>query len=126
MVADPAIVQELLQIAGQPPGAQMNTRNAAIEAFTEIAGKKMRPQEKVELIKFLELDSVVAQLVASQALSADRKTPRYDVDLAEAVAQLVNTVMRDLVTVLESSAADVKNVSLRSCIGKRSWTVNFR
>jgi exportin-T len=66
----------------------------------------MRPPEKVELLVFLNLKTVVGQLVASPPLAELQKTPHYDTDLAETVAKLVNNVVRDVVTVLDSSAGD--------------------
>jgi exportin-T len=108
LVVNQTILDPLLQMAGQQglaeDTAEVKVRDAAIEAFTEIASKKMRPQAKVELIKFLNLNTVVGQLVASAPLSDDRNTSRYDTDLAELVARLVNNVMRDVIAVLNSNA----------------------
>ena len=109
LVVNQTLLEPLLQMASQQglaeqDGLNMKVRDAAIEAFTEIASKKMRPAEKIELISFLNLDSVVGQLVASAPLAEDRNTPRYDIDLAELVARLVNNVMLDVVTILDTAA----------------------
>jgi exportin-T len=85
---------------------QGSVRDEAIATFTEIASKKMRPHEKIELINALRLVVVVDGLVNSPALSANRNTPRYDTDLAELVAKLINNMVKDIVGVLDSDAAD--------------------
>ena len=108
LVVNQTILDPLLQMAGQQAfteqdSLQVKIRDAAIEAFTEIATKKMRPAEKVELIEFLNLGTVVGQLIASKPLAEERNTPRYDTDLAELVARLVNSVIRDIVAVLDAS-----------------------
>ena len=65
--------------------------------------KKMKPADKIEMIAFLNLREIVAQLIASPPLHDFQKTPRYDTDLAEAVASLLNTVVADIVRVLQDS-----------------------
>jgi exportin-T len=110
MVINQPIPDALLEMSGQQDvgpasGPQAKLRDAAIEAFTAIAAKKMRPAEKIELIKFLNLQTVISQLIASQALSEYRNTPNYDTDLAESVAKLVNHIVRDLVVILDSPQA---------------------
>lgn len=110
MVINQPITSALLEMSGQQDvgpasGPQAKLRDAAIEAFTAIAAKKMRPAEKIELIKFLDLQTVISQLIASQALLEYRDTPNYDTDLAESVAKLVNHLVRDLVVILDSSQA---------------------
>ncbi|KAJ8126785.1 hypothetical protein O1611_g6853 [Lasiodiplodia mahajangana] len=88
-------------------GESDTVRDAAVDAFNEIVGKKMRPADKTEMISFLNLREVVSQLIASPPLNERKGTPLYDTDLAEAVAKLVNTVIADLVRVLEDpSTAD--------------------
>ncbi|PQE13157.1 putative Exportin-T protein [Rutstroemia sp. NJR-2017a BBW] len=57
------------------------------------------------MIQFLNLGEVVSQLIASPALHELRSTSNYDTDLAEAVAKLVNTVVADIVKVLEDTQA---------------------
>ncbi|KAI5465474.1 armadillo-type protein [Mariannaea sp. PMI_226] len=78
-------------------------RDTAIDTLTEICGKKMRSGDKMEMIAFLNLQEIVSQLVASPPLSEFKGSPRYDTDLAEAVAKLVNTVMSDIVRALEDA-----------------------
>ncbi|KAK7936626.1 armadillo-type protein [Apiospora aurea] len=89
-----------------PSGSEDKVRDAAVDAFTEIVGKKMRPADKTEMISFLNLRDIITQLIASPPLCEYKGTPRYDTDLAEAVAKLVNTVLADLVRVLEDRATD--------------------
>lgn len=81
-------------------------RDAAVDAFTEIVGKKMRPADKTEMISFLNLRDIIAQLISSPPLHEFQGTPRYDTDLGEAVAKLVNTVTSDIVRVLEDRSTD--------------------
>lgn len=77
-------------------------RDAAVDVFTEIIGKKMKPQDKLEMISFLNLETIVSQLIACPPLSDRRFTSRYDTDLAETVARLVNNSVLDLVKILDS------------------------
>jgi exportin-T len=84
-----------------PAGGEDKVRDAAIDALTEVVGKKMKPADKTDMIAFLNLRELISQLVASPALNEFQKTPKYDTDLAETVAKLVNTVMADIVRVLE-------------------------
>jgi len=81
-------------------------RDEAINTFTEIVGKKMKRADKMELISFLNLREIISQLIASPPLHEFQKTPRYDTDLGEAVAKLVNNVMQDIVKALEDSQSD--------------------
>ncbi|KAI9902511.1 hypothetical protein N3K66_001863 [Trichothecium roseum] len=78
-------------------------RHSAIDTLTQICGKKMRAQDKMDMITFLSLRDMVNQLVASPPLSEYQGTPRYDTDLAESVANLINTVVSDIVRALEDS-----------------------
>jgi exportin-T len=107
LVVNQVVLNALLEMAGQQGGGPESTklRDGAIEAFTEIAYKGMRPSEKIELLRALSLGTVVGRLVESPALSQRRSTPDYDTDLAELVAKLVNNVVRDVVVVLDSSEA---------------------
>ncbi|KAL2809766.1 Exportin-T [Aspergillus granulosus] len=77
-------------------------RDAAVDVFTEIVGKKMKPEDKIDMIAFLNLDNVVAQISSSPPLYANRFTSKYDTDLAETVAKLVNTTVTDIVRALEN------------------------
>lgn len=104
LVVNQVTLSALLEMAGQQDSEPKTTklRDAAIEAFTEIANKGMRPAEKVELLRALSLGTVVRSLIESPALSQYRSTPKYDTDLAELVAKLVNNVVRDIIMVLDS------------------------
>lgn len=82
--------------------AQQKARDAAIDVFTETAGKKMPSADKVNLIEFLNLETIVAQLIACPPLSERRFGPTYDTDLAETVAKLVNTSVIEIVKILET------------------------
>lgn len=77
-------------------------RDAAIDVFTEITGKKMKTSDKIDMIIFLNLESVIAQLIASPPLGERRGSSTYDTDLAETVAKLVNVTIVDIVRALES------------------------
>ncbi|KAF9894893.1 pre-tRNA nuclear export protein [Aspergillus nanangensis] len=77
-------------------------RDAAVDVFTEIVGKKMKPEDKVDMIIFLNLDTIISQLSNSPPLFENRFTSKYDTDLAETVAKLVNITVGDIVRALES------------------------
>ena len=79
------------------------SRDAAIEAFIDILGKKMSAKDKLELIEVLRINDAVSQLVNSRELSEMRSTATYDTDLAEGVAKLVNNTVSDIVKALEGS-----------------------
>lgn len=111
LVLDGTVQHALLELAGHQgnfsaDSKEARARDAAIDTFTETVGKKMPPNDKVELIRYLNLGTIVGQLVASPALSQMRNTPGYDTDLAETVAKLVNNVMFDTVKVLDTDGAD--------------------
>ena len=89
-----------------PDGKDDSVRDAAIAAFTEIVGKKMKPIDKTEMISFLNLKEIVSQLVTSPPLNDFKGTSRYDNDLGEAVAKLVNTIVTDLITILGDESVD--------------------
>lgn len=84
--------------------SEEKVRDAAIDVFTEITGKKMKTSDKVDMISFLNLESVVAQLIASPPLGDRRGSSQYDTDLAETVAKLVNVTIVDIVKALESES----------------------
>jgi exportin-T len=90
-----------------PGNGEDRVRDAAIDTFTEIVAKKMKPADKIAMVQFLNLGNVVAQLVASPALHDLRSTSSYDTDLAEAVAKLVNNTVFDIVKVLEDTSVPV-------------------
>lgn len=87
---------------------EQRVRDAAVDVFTEIIGKKMKPTDKIEMILFLNLDSIVTQLSNSPPLRESRFTFKYDTDLAETVAKLVNITVMDIVRVLETDNGPVK------------------
>lgn len=88
--------------------SEQRVRDAAIDVFTEIIGKKMKPADKIEMILFLNLDTIIAQLSNSPPLRENRFTFKYDTDLAETVAKLVNITVMDIVRVLETDTGPVK------------------
>jgi exportin-T len=111
LVVTDTVLQPLLDMAGQQglkdhSSLEVKVRDAAIDAISETASKKMVPPAKVELLEYLNLGTVVGQLIASPPLSDMRDTPDYDVDLAETVAKLVNNVLRDVVVVLDTSGTE--------------------
>ncbi|KAF2719145.1 Xpo1-domain-containing protein [Polychaeton citri CBS 116435] len=111
LVIDQTIQNALLELAGQQgnfssDSREAKSRDAAIDTFTETVGKKMQPHDKIELIRYLNLGSIVGQLIHSPALADMRSTPDYDTDLAETVAKLVNNVAFDIVKVLDTESVN--------------------
>ncbi|KAK3058003.1 pre-tRNA nuclear export protein [Extremus antarcticus] len=111
VVIDRSIQSALLELAGQQgrfaaESKEARARDAAIDTFTETVGKKMGARDKIELIRYLNLEGIVGQLVGSPALAELRTTPHYDTDLAETVAKLVNMVVNDVVRVLDADGVD--------------------
>ncbi|SLM34450.1 trna exportin [Lasallia pustulata] len=87
-----------------------NLRHAAISTFTDIIGKKMKAEDKLELITVLKLSNVISELISSSALQELRSTSNYDTDLAEAVAKLVNNTACDIIKVLDTDTASTDQV----------------
>lgn len=106
LVIQQDMINLLLPLIGRTKGDTDKVRDAAVDAYTEITSKKMKPTDKMELIAFLGLQQIVTELVNSPPLNQYRGTPKYDTDLAEAVAKLVNVVMTDVVKVLETFTQD--------------------
>lgn len=108
LIIGDGVLDLILPLVGRltKSGGDDKVRDAAIDAFTEVVGKKMRPADKTEMISFLNLRDIISQLIASPPLNELKGTPNYDVDLAEAVARLINTVIADLVRVLEDRSTD--------------------
>ncbi|KAL2752839.1 hypothetical protein ACRALDRAFT_1052621 [Sodiomyces alcalophilus JCM 7366] len=108
LVVNQEMLNLLLPVIGRTTsdGREDKVRDAAIDTLTEIIAKKMKGPEKMELLSFLNLRDIIAQLIASPPLSELKSTPKYDTDLAEAVAKLVNTAMADIVRVLEDGQLD--------------------
>ena len=92
----------------EPAAGGEKVRDAAIDVFTEIISKKMKPEDKIDMIIFLNLDSIVSQLSSSPPLHDNRFTFRYDTDLAETVAKLVNFTVSDIVRTLENDSVPVE------------------
>ncbi|PSN69972.1 Exportin-T [Corynespora cassiicola Philippines] len=110
LIVNEAMITTFLEMAGQqgiadPDSPEGRVRDAAIDTFTEIVGKKMNAAEKIELIVFLNLANVVGQLIGSPAL-ANMNSSDYDNDLAETVAKLVNNIVFDIVKILESDSVN--------------------
>jgi exportin-T len=110
LVINQNMINTFLEMAGQqgisdPESPAGKVRDAAIDTFSEIVGKKMVAPDKIELILFLNLPDVVGQLISSPAL-AEFNSPNYDNDLAETVAKLVNQIVFDVVKILESDSVD--------------------
>ncbi|KAJ5619522.1 hypothetical protein N7510_003506 [Penicillium lagena] len=113
LVVNQAMLDLLFQQLGRAEkqelrAGEQRVRDAAVDVFTEIIGKKMKPADKIEMIVFLNLDSIVTQLSNSPPLHENRFTSRYDTDLAETVAKLVNSTVMDIVRVLETDSGEVK------------------
>lgn len=108
LVINQDTINHLLPLVGRtnPTGADDRVRNTAVDTFTEIVSKKMKPRDKVDMISFLNLHQIVTQLLASPPLNDFKGTSQYDADLAEAVAKLVNTTMADIVRILEDSKVE--------------------
>lgn len=108
LIVNQSMISTFLEMAGQqgindPDSPAGRVRDAAIDTFSEIVGKKMSPADKIELILFLNLSEIVGQLLGSPAL-AEYNSPNYDNDLAETVAKLVNNTVFDVVKILESDS----------------------
>ncbi|KAI9823936.1 MAG: pre-tRNA nuclear export protein [Thelocarpon impressellum] len=111
LVINQGLMNLLLQLIGRTSAGPANdgvdaVRNAAIGTLTEIVGKKMQPADKLELIVFLNLDSIVAQLISSPLLHDLRSSSGYDTDLAEAVAGLVNHTASDIIKAVDNDGVD--------------------
>ena len=99
---------ELLQpdISGDQGQKVQENREAAIETFVDILGKKMGAGDKLQLIEVLRVNDAVTQLVNGRLLSQQRHTPDYDTDLAEDVAKLVNATVVDIVRAIDTGKQD--------------------
>ncbi|KAB5558297.1 Exportin-T [Coniochaeta sp. 2T2.1] len=112
LVINQDMMSLLMPLVGRtdPSGAVDRVRDAAIDALNEIVSKKMKPADKTGLIDFLKLREIISELIASPPLHQFKGTPKYDTDLGEAVAKLVNTILTDIIRVLEDGevAADTR------------------
>ena len=102
-VVNQTLLSMLFELVSSQQHATPKRRDAAIEAFIEILGKKMNASDKLDLIDFLKVRDVVFQLVGSPALTDMRSTSNYDTDLAESVAKLVNNTVFDIIKALEGA-----------------------
>ncbi|KAL2016485.1 hypothetical protein VTK56DRAFT_3481 [Thermocarpiscus australiensis] len=108
LVINQDMLNLLLPLVGRSnaAGREDKVRDAAVDTLTEIVAKKMKASDKIEMISFLNLREIVSQLLASPPLQEWRGTPQYDTDLAEAVAKLINTIVTDVVRVLEDNKVE--------------------
>ena len=106
--------QDMLDLLFQQLGRAQRTdiegedrvRDVAIDVFSEIVAKKMKPADKLNMMEFLNLDGIVARLIQSPPLNERRFSSTYDTDLAETVAKLVNITVADIVRALDGELAD--------------------
>ncbi|KAG8526816.1 uncharacterized protein KY384_008245 [Bacidia gigantensis] len=91
---------------GEQDAKVQGNRETAINTFVDILGKKMTPNDKLELIDALNVNEAISQLVNGRLLSGQRHTPDYDTDLAEDVAKLVNNTVVDIVKAIDNSKND--------------------
>ncbi|KAL2014578.1 hypothetical protein VTN00DRAFT_2103 [Thermoascus crustaceus] len=109
LVVNQTMLDLLFQQLGRVQKAELRegeekVRDAAVDVFTEIVGKKMKMEDKIDMIIFLNLESIVSQLSNSPPLHDNRFTFKYDTDLAETVAKLVNITVIDIVRALDNEA----------------------
>ncbi len=106
LVINQEMLNLLLPIVGRtsPGRSDDKVRYAAIDTLTDIVAKKMKHDDKIEMISFLQLHEIISQLIASPPLHDCKGTSSYDTDLAETVAKLVNTIVSDIVRVLEDKS----------------------
>jgi len=109
LVVNQTMLDLLFQQLGRVQKAELRegeekVRDAAVDVFTEIVGKKMKMEDKIDMIIFLNLESIVAQLSNSPPLRDNRFTFKYDTDLAETVAKLVNITVIDIVKALDNES----------------------
>jgi exportin-T len=90
-------LSELLQGVGGEDA--LRSRQAATVTLEEIAGKGMKPVEKLELIAFLQLTDVVRGLISLDDMHGNEEE---NLDFAEAVGGLTNKIVLDLVKMLEA------------------------
>ena len=111
LVVNEQLLNILFQLVGYARAvsgnlAEDNVRDAAIDTFTEIVGKKMKPEDKINMIIYLNVGNVITQLIASPPLQDLRATSNYDTDLAEAVARLANSTAFDIIKALDSETLE--------------------
>ncbi|KAK4193639.1 armadillo-type protein [Podospora australis] len=108
LVINQEMLNLLLPLVGRTNlnGGEDKVRDTAVDTLTEIVSKKMRASDKIDMISFLNLCEITKQLLDSPPLNEAKGTSRYDTDLAEVVAKLVNAIMTDVVRVLEDSKVE--------------------
>ena len=107
LVANEGVLQHLFQIAcqgdtGHPESGASKARSSAIGVFTELVAKKMKSADKIDLLRFLNVDAIVSRLIGASILQ-NTASPDYDTDMAETVARLVNNVVLEVVNALNTS-----------------------
>ncbi|KAI9886729.1 MAG: hypothetical protein M1823_001438 [Watsoniomyces obsoletus] len=106
LILQEGLMIPIFEIVGRPMTSEIpqdNLRDTGIDTLTEIVAKKMKPADKMELIRFLNLGNVIAQLVASPPLQkTGAEDSHYDIDMAETLGNLVNEVVRDIVIALDN------------------------
>lgn len=106
LVVNQTMLDLLFQQLGRAQQAELRdgevkVRDAAVGVFTEIISKKMKAEDKIDMIIFLNLDAIISQLSSSPPLHDNRFTYKYDTDLAETVAKLINNTVSDIVRALD-------------------------
>lgn len=119
LIVNDSLLGLLFGLVSQPQASTLDVRldsfrHAAISTFTEIVGKKMKAEDKLDLITVLKLSNVISELISSSALQELRSTSNYDTDLAEAVAKLVNNIACDIIKVLDTDIATTDQVKRRA------------
>lgn len=113
LVVTEGLLVPLFEIVGRSETASSDggdiLRTTAIDTLTEIVAKKMKPPDKIQLLMFINVENIIAQLVASPSLQNSPSSKSYDTDLAEAVAKLVNTVAAEVIRALDGGMLDEPN-----------------
>ncbi len=107
LIVSEGLIMPLFELVGRSTPAEMQEdklRDTAIDTVTEIVAKKMKPADKIEMIRYLNLGNMIAQLVASQPLQRTGSASSYDTEMAEAVGRLVNEVACDIVIALDNQS----------------------
>ena len=111
LILDEKLMELLFTIIGRTPvesqdGNEDQTRDAAIGTLTEIITKKMPPQDKLDLIQYLNVGGIVSRLVSIPALNDLQRSATYDHELAETTARLTNAAAEEVVRTLDSGKLD--------------------
>lgn len=108
LVVNEQLLGPLFELLGRPETGRADGGDtmprAAVETLTEIVAKKMKPPDKIEMVMFINLGSIVAQLIASPSLQKSQPVKNYDTDWAEVVAKLVNVAASEIVRALDSDS----------------------